>query len=159
LTARPQAARHDGLDAWRRPKTRFALDADGSGTGEELGANSTDVVDTPTNTSKQGITLTVVCAVMVFDVSVSFLKIAEAEDCVDVGILLEGLKPCDIFRMDCRSPDSWPWSDHPQISLMHSPTPHKCSTRALMTLINNLGSVYHQYCSSSYLDIRADPGS
>jgi hypothetical protein len=57
LTARPQAARHDGLDAWRRPKTRFALDADGAGTGEELGANSTNVVDTLTNTSKQGITL------------------------------------------------------------------------------------------------------
>ena len=29
-----------------------------------------------------------------------------------------------------------------------------------MALINNLGIVYHQYCSSSYLDyIRADPGS
>jgi hypothetical protein len=74
LTARPQAARHDGLDAWRRPKTRFTLDADGAGTGEELGANSTDVVDTLTNTNKQGITLTVVCAVMVFDVGVSFLR-------------------------------------------------------------------------------------
>jgi len=100
LTARPQAARHDGNDAWRIPKTHFALDADGAGTGEELGANSTNVVDTLTNTSKQGIILTVVCAVMVFDVGVSFLQIAEAEDCVDVGILLEGLKPCDIFRMD-----------------------------------------------------------
>jgi len=75
LTARPQAARHDGLDAWRTPKTRFVLDADGAGTGEELGANS-----------KQGITLTVVCAVMVFDVGVGFLQIAEAEDCVNVGI-------------------------------------------------------------------------
>ncbi len=81
------------LDAWNRPKTRFALDTDGAGTGEELGANSTDVVDTLTNMSKQGITLTVVCAVMVFDVGVSFLQIAEAEDCVDVGILLEGLEP------------------------------------------------------------------
>ena len=79
---------------------RFALDADGVDTGEELGANSTDVVDTLTNTSKQGITLTVVCAVMVFDVGVSFLQIADAEDCVDVGILLEGLEPCDIFRTD-----------------------------------------------------------
>jgi hypothetical protein len=53
-------------------------------------------VDTLTNTNKQGITLTVVCAVMVFDVGVSFLQIAEAEDCVDVGILLERLEPCDI---------------------------------------------------------------
>ena len=76
------------------------LDADGAGTGEELGANSTDVVDTLTNTSKQGITLTVVGAVMVFDVGVSFLQIAEAEDCVDVGILLEGLESCNRFRMD-----------------------------------------------------------
>jgi hypothetical protein len=42
----------------------------------------------------------VVGAVMVFDVGVSFLQIAEAEDCVDVGILLERLKPCDIFRTD-----------------------------------------------------------
>jgi len=93
--------RHNGLDAWHRPKTCVALDVDGAGTGEELGANFTDVVDTLTNTSKQGITLTVVCAVMVFDVGVqSFLQIAEAEYCVDVGILLEGLEPCDIFRMD-----------------------------------------------------------
>ena len=52
------------------------------------------------NTSKQGITLTVVCAVMVFDVGVSFLQIAEAEDFVDVGILLEGHEPCNIFRTD-----------------------------------------------------------
>jgi hypothetical protein len=66
--------------------------------GEELGANSTDVVDTLTNTSKQGITLTVVGAVMVFDVGVSSLQIAEAEDCVDVGILLEGLESCNLFR-------------------------------------------------------------
>ncbi len=44
---------------------------------------------------------------------------------------------------------SWPGSDHGQISLIHSPTPLKCSTRALMALINNLGIVYHQYCSSS----------
>jgi hypothetical protein len=27
-----------------------------------------------------------------------------------------------------------------------------------MALINNLGIVYHQYCSSSYLDIRTNPG-
>ncbi len=38
------------------------------------------------------------------------------------------------------------------ISLTHSPTPPKCSTRAIMALINNLDIVYHQYCSSSYLD-------
>jgi hypothetical protein len=49
----------------------------------------------------------------------------------------------------CRSPDSWPWTDHAQISLIHSPTPPKCSTRAILALINNLGIVYHQYCSSS----------
>ncbi len=47
----------------------------------------------------------------------------------------------------------WPGSDPGQISLIHTPTPLKCSTRALMALINNLGIVYHQYCSSSYLDI------
>ncbi len=51
----------------------------------------------------------------------------------------------------CRSPDSWLWTDHSQISLTHSPTPPKCSTRAIMALINNLGIVYHQYCSSSEL--------
>ena len=49
----------------------------------------------------------------------------------------------------CRSPDSWPCTDHAQISLFHSPTPPKCSTRAILALINNLGIVYHQYCSSS----------
>ena len=54
-------------------------------------------------------------------------------------------------RRVCRSPDSWPWSDQPQISLTHSPTPPKCSTRAIMALINNLGIVYHQYCSSLYI--------
>jgi hypothetical protein len=48
----------------------------------------------------------------------------------------------------CRSPDSWPCTDHSQISLIHSPTPPKCSTRAIVALINNLGIVYHQYCSS-----------
>ena len=55
----------------------------------------------------------------------------------------------------CRSPDSWAWSDHPQISLTHSPTPPQCSTRALMALINNLGIVYHQYCSSSIVAVVA----
>jgi len=49
----------------------------------------------------------------------------------------------------CRSPDSWPCTDHAQISLIHLPTPPKCSTRAILALINNLGIVYHQYCSSS----------
>jgi hypothetical protein len=49
----------------------------------------------------------------------------------------------------CRSPDSWLWTDYSQISLMHSPTPPKCSMRAIMALIKNLGIVYHQYCSSS----------
>jgi len=51
-----------------------------------------------------------------------------------------------------RSPDSWPGTEHPQISLFHSPTPPKCSTRATLALINNLGIVYHQYCSSSVTD-------
>ena len=63
------------------------------------------------------------------------------------------------FHLYCRSPDSWLWTDHSQMSLTHSPTPPKCSTRAIMALINNLGIFYHQSCSSSYLDyIRADPG-
>jgi hypothetical protein len=53
----------------------------------------------------------------------------------------------------CRSPDSWTWTDHSQISLMHLPTPPKRSMRANMALINNLGSVYHQYCSSSNGDL------
>ena len=97
--------------AWRRPKTRFALDADGAGTVEELGANSTDVVDTLTNTSKQGITLTVVSAVTVFDVGVSSLQIAEAEECVDVGILLEGLKSCNLFRAND--------NNEPTITIIH----------------------------------------
>ena len=57
----------------------------------------------------------------------------------------------------CRPPsDTWSWTDHLQINLMHLPTPPKCSTRAIMALINNLGIVYHQYCSSSYLVIRTD---
>jgi hypothetical protein len=53
----------------------------------------------------------------------------------------------------CRSPDSWLWTDYSQISLMHSPTPPKCSTRAIMALINNLGIVYYQYCSSSAMPV------
>jgi hypothetical protein len=50
----------------------------------------------------------------------------------------------------CRSPYSWLWTDHSKISLTHLPTPPKCSVRAIMALINNLGIVYHQYCSSSH---------
>jgi hypothetical protein len=49
----------------------------------------------------------------------------------------------------CRSTDSWEWRDRPQITVTHLPTPPKCSTRVIMALINNLGIVYHQYCSSS----------
>jgi hypothetical protein len=48
----------------------------------------------------------------------------------------------------CISPDSRVRTGHPQIWLTYSPTPPKCSTRALLALINNLGIVYHQYCSS-----------
>jgi len=33
------------------------------------------------------------------------------------------------------------------------------STRAIVALVNNLGIVYHQYCSSSYQDYPANPGS
>ena len=57
-----------------------------------------------------------------------------------------------VWEDACRSPDSWSWTDQSQISLLHSPTPPKCSTRVIMALINNLRIVYHQYCSSSYLD-------
>jgi hypothetical protein len=53
----------------------------------------------------------------------------------------------------CRSPDSWAWTDHSQISLPHLPTPPKCSTGAILALINNLGIVYHQYCSSSFTGV------
>ncbi len=74
------------------------LDADGAGLHEKLGAIATNVVDLLAYATKQGITLTVVCAVMVFDVGVSSLKIADLADCVDVSILTEGLKPDDIFR-------------------------------------------------------------
>jgi hypothetical protein len=42
-------------------------------------------------------------------------------------------------------PASWAWTDHTQLSLPHLPTPPKCSTRANLALINNLGIVYHQY--------------
>ncbi len=61
----------------------------------------------------------------------------------------------DIQKSDisCRSPDSWAWTDQSQISLPHSPTPPKCSKRAILVLMNNLGIVYHQCCSSSCLDL------
>jgi hypothetical protein len=52
----------------------------------------------------------------------------------------------------CRSPDSREWTGRLQIWLAYLPTPPKCSTRAIIALKNNLGIVYHQYCSSSYLD-------
>ncbi len=58
----------------------------------------------------------------------------------------------------CRSPDSWLWTDHSQISLMHSPTSPKCSTRGNMALINILGIVYHHYCSSSKVSISLTTG-
>jgi len=73
---------------------------------------------------------------------------------------LQALGEIQLDNIDeCRSPDSWLWTDHSQISLAHLPTPPICSTRAIMALINNLGIVYHQYCSSSYLYyICANPG-
>ena len=44
-------------------------------------------------------------------------------------------------------------TDRPLLPGSHAtPTPPKCNTRAIVALINNLGIVYHQYCSSSYLD-------
>ena len=63
---------------------------------------------------------------------------------------LEGFTYATALDLNCRSPDSWSWTDHSQISLFHSPTPPKCSTRAIVALINNLGIVCHQYCSSSH---------
>jgi hypothetical protein len=80
------------------PATSFALDADGVGLREEIGAIATNVVDYPAYATKQGITLTVVHIVMVFDVGVSSLEIADTADCVNVSILAEGLDPHDIFR-------------------------------------------------------------
>ncbi len=98
LTACPKAMGHDGLDAGQGLLTNFALDADGAGLHEELGAIRTNVVDLLAYATKQGITLTVVCTMMVFDVGVSSLKIADTADCVDVSILAEGLIPDDVFR-------------------------------------------------------------
>ncbi len=74
------------------------LDADGAGLCEELGAIMTNVVDLLTYVTKQGIILTVVHAMMVFDVGVSSLKIADTADCVNVSVLAEGLEPDDILR-------------------------------------------------------------
>ncbi len=99
LTACPEARGHDGLNAGQGLLTNFALDADRAGLHEELGAITTNVVNLLAYAPKQGITLTVVRAVMVFDVGVSSLKIADTADCVDVSILAEGLKPHDVFRM------------------------------------------------------------
>ncbi len=75
------------------------MDADEAGLREELGAITTNVVDLLAYATKQGITLTVVHAMMVFDVGVSSLKIADTADCVDVSILAEGLEPNYVFRM------------------------------------------------------------
>ncbi len=98
LTARPEAVGHDGLDACWGLLTNFALDADGAGLREELGAITTNVVDLLAYATKQGITLTVVRVVMLFDVGVSSLEIAHMAECVNVSILAEGLEPDDIFR-------------------------------------------------------------
>ncbi len=98
MTARPKAVGHNGLDAGRGLLTNFALDADGAGLHEELSAIMTNVVNLLTYATKQGITLTVVPTVMVFDVGVSSLKMADTADCVNVSILAEGLEPDDIFR-------------------------------------------------------------
>ncbi len=98
LTVRPKAVGHDGLDTGRGLLKNFALNADGAGLREELGAITTNLVDPLAYATKQGITLTVVHAMMVFDVGVSSLKIAGMADCVDVSILAEGLNPDVVFR-------------------------------------------------------------
>jgi hypothetical protein len=98
LTAHPEAMGHDGLDAGRGLLTKFALDADGAGLSEQLGAITTNIVDPLAYATKQGITLTVVRAMMVFDVGVCSLEMAYSADCVDVSVLAVGLKLDDIFR-------------------------------------------------------------
>ncbi len=45
----------------------------------------------------------------------------------------------------CISPDSQEQIVRPQIWLTYSPTPPKCSTRAIIALINNLYIIYHQH--------------
>ncbi len=97
LTMRPEAVGHNGLDAGWGLLTNFTLDAHGAGLREELGAIMTNVVDLLAYATKQGITL--VCTVMVFDASVSSLKIVDTVDCVDVSVLAEGLEPHDVFRL------------------------------------------------------------
>jgi hypothetical protein len=89
---------HDGLEAGRGLLTKFALDADGAGLSEQLGAITTNVVDPFAYGTKQGITLTVVCAMMVFDVGICSLKIGYSADYVDVSVLAVGLEPDDVFR-------------------------------------------------------------
>jgi hypothetical protein len=93
LTARPKAVGHDGLDAGWGLLTNFGLDADGAGLREELGAITTNVVDLLAYATKQGITLAVVCAMMVFDIGVSSLEIADTADCVNVCHRPSGPKP------------------------------------------------------------------
>jgi hypothetical protein len=97
LTRCPEAVGHNGFDASWGILTKFVLDADGAGLSEQLGAITTNVVNLLAYATKQGTTLTVVRAVMVFDVGVSSLKIAYLVDCVDVSVLAVGLKPDDLF--------------------------------------------------------------
>jgi hypothetical protein len=103
LTTRPKAVGHNGLDAGRGLLTNFRLDADGAGLHEELGAITTNVVDLLAYATKQGITLTVVRAMMVFDVGVSSLEITDMADCVNVSVLAEGLELHDVFWMHDRN--------------------------------------------------------
>ncbi len=99
MTAHPEAVGHDGLDAGWGLLTNFALDADGAGLREELSAITTNVVDLLAYATKQGITLTVVHAMMAFDVGISSLGIADMVDCIGVSVLAESLTPHDFFRM------------------------------------------------------------
>jgi hypothetical protein len=56
----------------------------------------------------------------------------------------------------CKSPDSQEQIVRTQIWLTYFLTPPKCSTRAIIALINNLGIVCHQNCS--YLLRQPDAG-
>ncbi len=98
LTAHPKAVGHNWLDTGRGLLTKFALDADGAGLREQLGAVTTNVVDPLAYATKQGITLTVDRTMMVFDVSVSSLEKAYLADCVNVSVLAVCLEPDDVFR-------------------------------------------------------------
>jgi hypothetical protein len=40
----------------------------------------------------------------------------------------------------------------PNLTCIYLPTPTKHRMRAIIVLINNLSIIYHQYCSSSYVD-------